>query len=155
MTDDEYAIKLFNLDDITKTHYHALEFTGCEKCPTHFWRYDKWKTRQLLDREGLPHINYTTHYPCYFEFKKLEEIRRKYNLLEDSYVFDDLYFNYFKHEEPILDSTIRLGIWNNDIFKNEFQKVVDDPNIKFVCNSVEGWSKELEDELKIIIKNEQ
>ena len=155
MSDDKYAIKPFNLDDITKTHYHASGFTGCEKAPTHFWSHDKWKTRQLLDREGLPHVNYTTHYPCYFEFKKLEEIRRKYNLLEDSYVFDDLYFNYFKHEEPVLDSTIRLGIWNNDIFKNDFQKAVDDPNIKFMCNSVEGWSKEFEDELKIITKNKQ
>lgn len=153
MTDDEYAIKPFNLDDITKTHYHTSGFTGCEKAPTHFWSHDKWKTRQLLDKEGLPHINYTTHYPCYFEFKKLEEIRKKYNLLEESYVFDDLYFNYFNHEEPILDNTIRLGIWNNNIFKNEFQKAVDDPNIKFMCNSVEGWSKELEDELKIITKN--
>lgn len=152
-TDDEYAIKPFNLDDITKTHYHALEFVGNEKAPKLYWNYDKWKTRQLLDREGLPHINYTTHYPCYFEFKKLEEIRKKYNLLEESYVFDDLYFNYFNHEEPILDNTIRLGVWNKDIFKNEFQKAVDNPNIKFICNSVEGWSKELEDELKIITKN--
>lgn len=153
MTDDEYAIKPFNLDDITKTHYHALEFVGNEKAPKSYWNYDKWKTRQLLDREGLPHINYTTHYPCYFEFKKMEEIRKKYNLLEESYVFDDVYFNYFKHEEPILDNTIRLGVWNKDIFKNEFQKAVDNPNIKFICNSVEGWSKELEDNLKIITKN--
>jgi hypothetical protein len=66
-------------------------------------------------------------------------------------VFDDVYFNYFSHEEPILDSTIRLGIWNNDIFKNEFQKAVDNPNIKFMVNSVEGWSKELENELNKIV----
>ena len=153
MTDDEYAIKPFNLDDITKTHYHAPEFVGNEKAPKSYWNYDKWKTRQLLDREGLPHVNYTTHYPCYFEFKKMEEIRRKYNLLEESYVFDDVYFNYFKHEEPILDNTIRLGVWNKDIFKNEFQKAVDNPNIKFICNSVEGWSNELEGKLEIITKN--
>ena len=153
MTDDEYAIKPFNLDDITKTHYHALEFVGNEKAPKSYWNYDKWKTRQLLDREGLPHVNYTIHYPCYFEFKKMEEIRKKYNLLEESYVFDDVYFNYFKHEEPILDSTIRFGVWNKDIFKNEFQKAVDNPNIKFMCNSVEGWCKELENNLEIITKN--
>ena len=153
MTDDKYAIKPFNLDDITKTHYHALEFVGNEKAPKSYWNYDKWKTRQLLDREGLPHVNYTTHYPCYFEFKKMEEIRKKYNLLEKSYVFDDVYFNYFKHEEPILDNTIRLGVWNKDIFKNEFQKAVDNPNIKFICNSVEGWSEELENKLEIITKN--
>lgn len=152
MTDDEYAIKPFELSDITKIYYHNITFTGNEKSPKSFWNYDKWKTRQLLDRENLSHINYTIHYPCYFEFKKMEEIRKKYNLLEESYVFDDIYFNYFKHEDPILDSEIRLGIWNNNIFKNEFQKAVNNPNIKFVCNSVEGWSKELEDNLKTIIK---
>ena len=153
MTDDEYAIKPFNLDDITTVHYHNTTFFGNEKCPKSYWNYDKWKTRQLLDREGLPHMNYTTHYPCFFEFKKLEEIRKKYNMLEESYVFDDVYFNYFEHDEPILDSTVRLGIWNNEIYKNEFQKAVDDPNIKFVCNSVEGWSKELENDLEKIINN--
>jgi len=153
MTDDEYAIKPFDFDDIIKTYYHASEFTGCEKAPAYFWSHDKWKTRQLLDREGLPHVNYTTHYPCYFEFKKMDEIRKKYNLLEESYVFDDIYFNYFQHEEPILDSTIRLGIWNKRIYDEEFQSALNNPDIKFICNSIEGWSKELEYELEKIIKN--
>ena len=151
MTDDEYAVKPFELSDITKTHYHNKTFFGNEKCPKSFWNYDKWKTRQLLDREGLPHINYTTHYPYYMDFKKLDEIQKKFNLLQESYVFDDVYFNYFEHEEPVLDCEIRLGIWNNDIFKNEFQKAVDNPNIKFMCNSVEGWSKDLEDNLSKIV----
>ena len=74
MTDDEYAIKPFDLKDIMKTYYLSTNFIGNEKQPTSYWNYDKWKTRQLLDRENLPHINYTTHYPCYFEFKKLKEI---------------------------------------------------------------------------------
>ena len=149
--DDYYPIKSFDLSNITKMYYHSLNFIGNEKSPKSFWNYDKWKTRQLLDKEGLPHINYTIHYPCYFEFKKLDEIWKKYNMLEESYVLEDVYFNYFSHEEPILDSEIRLGIWNKTIFENEFQKAVDNPNIKFMCNSVEGWSKELEDELYNIV----
>jgi hypothetical protein len=52
-----------------------------------------------------------------------------------------------------LDSTIRLGIWDNNIYKNEFQNAVNNPDIKFICNSVEGWSKELENSLEIITKN--
>ena len=151
-TDDEYAIKPFTLEDILITHYHSPSFSGREDQPTWFWNHDKWKTRQLLDKENLPHINYTTHYPAYFEFNKLKEIRDKFNMLNESYVFDDVYFNYFPHEEPVLDSTIRLGIWSKSIFKNDFQKAVDNPNIKFVCNSVEGWSRELEDELWKIVK---
>lgn len=152
ITDDEYAVKPFDLSDIKSTYYHSSSFTGCEKCPTSFWRHDKWKTRQLLDKYNLPHINYTTHYPCYFEFKKFDEIREKFNMLEESYVFDDVYFNYFKHEEPILDSKIRLGIWDNEIYKNAFNKAVEDHNIKFMCNSVEGWSKELENSIAELVK---
>ena len=151
MTDDEYAVKPFDLSDITRIYYHNKTFFGNEKCPKSFWNYDKWKTRQLLDREGLPHINYTTHYPCYFEFKKMDEIRKKYNLCEESYVFDDVYFNYFEHEEPVLDCEIRLGIWNKEIFERDFQKAVENPKIKFMCNSVEGWSKDLEDNLMKIV----
>ena len=149
--DDYYPIKPFELSDIKRIYYHNKTFFGNEKAPKSYWNYDKWKTRQLLDREGLPHVNYTIHYPCYFTFKNMDEIRKKYNLCEESYVFDDIYFNYFEHEEPILDCEIRLGIWDRGIFEREFQKAVDNPNIKFMCNSVEGWSKDLEDNLMKIV----
>ena len=152
MTDDEYAIKPFNLEDVTGMFYHSMSFTGNENAPTSYWNHDKWKTRQLLDRENLPHINYTTHHPYYLEFNKLQEIWDKFNMFEESYVFDDVYFNYFEHDEPVLDNEIRLGIWNHNIFKNDFEGAVNNPNIKFVCNSVDGWSKELEDELWKIVK---
>jgi hypothetical protein len=151
MNDDFYAIKPFDLEDITTTHYHALDFTGNESCPTYFWNHTKWKTRKLLENEQLSHINYSTHYPYFLEFKKLNEIWSRFNMLNESYVLEDIYFNYFPHKEPVLDSTIRLGIWNNTIFKNEFQKAVENPNIKFVCNSVEGWSKGLEEALEKIV----
>lgn len=151
MTDDEYAIKPFNLQDIMQPHYHSLEFIGNKHQPTWFWNHDKWKTRQLLDRENLPHVNYTTHFPYYMEFKKLTEICDKFDLYNESYVFDDLYFNYFKHEDPVLDSKIRLGIWHKDIFKREFQDAILNSDIKFVCNSVEGWSEELEEGLSKIV----
>ena len=153
MSDDFYSIKKFDLKDITTIHHHSNIFIGNEKQPAWYWNHDKWKTRQLLDKEHLPHINYTTHYPCYFEFNKLKEIWDKFNMRNESYVLEDIYFNYFKHDEPILDSTIRLGIWNKQIFDNEFQNAVNNPNIKFVCNSVEGWSKDLENELQKIIDN--
>jgi len=153
MVDDNYAIKPFNLEDIITTHYHSLSFNGTKEHPTRFWNHDKWKTRQLLDKENLPHINYTTHYPRYFEFSKLKEIWDKFNMDNESYVLEDIYFNYFNHEEPILDSTIRLGIWNNDIYKKDFQNAIENPDIKFVCNSVQGWSRELENDLKKIILN--
>ena len=151
LTDDEYAVKPFVLSDITKIYCHSFNFTGDNKAPTSYWKYDKWKTRQLLDKYNLPHVNYTTHYPCWFDFKKFDEIQKKFDMLKESYVFDDVYFNYFEHEDPVLDSTIRLGIWNYNIYKNEFKNAVGNPNIKFICNSVEGWSKDLEKDLEKIV----
>lgn len=149
--DDYYPIKPFEFEDIEKTHYHSLSFVGDKNAPTSYWIHDKWKTRQLLDKHNLPHLNYSTHYPAYFEFKKLNEMWEKFDMFNESYEFDDVYFNYYEHEKPILDSEIRLGVWNKEILNNDFQKAVENPNIKFMCNSVEGWSKELEDKLSKII----
>jgi hypothetical protein len=151
MVDDNYAIKPFTLEDIMTVYHHAMSFTGQESAPTSYWNHDKWKTRQLLDREGLPHVNYTSHFPYYMEFVKLKEIMDKFNLLEESYVFDDIYFNYFTHPDSRIDDSIRLGIWNYNIYKRDFQNVLHNPNIKFICNSVEGWSKELEEDLKRVV----
>lgn len=153
MSDDNYAVKPFTIDDITTIHYHSESFFGNKNTSANFWTHDKWKTRQLLDKAKLPHINYTTHYPCYFEFSKLEEIWKKFNMFKESYVLEDIYFNYFPHPKPIKDDTIRLGVWNQKIYKNEFQKAMDNPNIKFVCNSVSGWSEELENSLQKIVNN--
>ena len=147
MTDDNYAIKPFTLFDILQTHYHASSFTGNSKSPVNYWNHNKWKTRQLLDKENLPHINYTTHYPCWFDMEKLLFIVDKYDLLNESYVLEDVYFNYYEHDKPVLDSEIRLGIWDSKIFERDFNEAITNPDIKFVCNSVEGWSKELEDNL--------
>ena len=151
MVDDNYAIKPFTLFDILQTHYHSQSFTGNSKAPKSYWNHNKWKTRQLLDRENLPHINYTTHFPCWFDFEKLLAIIEKYDLMNESYVLEDIYFNYYEHEKPIKDDEIRLGIWNYDIYKREFQKALEKPNIKFMCNSVEGWSKDLENDLRKLI----
>jgi hypothetical protein len=98
MVDDNYAIKPFTLFDILQTHYHSQSFTGNSKAPVNYWNHNKWKTRQLLDKENLPHINYTTHFPCWFSIEKLLFITDKYNLKNESYVIEDVYFNYYKHE---------------------------------------------------------
>ena len=149
--DDVYAIKPFNLEDITTIHYHQMEFSGNKNAPASFWIHDKWKTRQLLDKENLPHINYATHYPCYFEFAKLKEIWDKFDMRHESYAYEDIYFNYFEHDEPVLDSEIRFGIWGCDNLLNDFYNELDNHKIKFICNSNAGWSKELENKLEQII----
>lgn len=150
-SDDVYPIKPFSLDDIKTPHYLAQSFDGAENRPQSYWLHNKWKTRQLLDAENLPHIDYTTHFPYYYEFSKLNEIWDKYNMRNESYVLEDLYFNYFEHPAPVLVDTIRLGIWFKCDYIKHFRQALENPNIKFICNSNYSWCEELENELRQII----
>jgi hypothetical protein len=152
IADDIYSIKPFDLEDITTPHYHSKMIDGSDKLPLAAFFNNKWKTKQLLEENGLPCINYTAHYPVYYEFSKLREIWNKFNMREESYVLEDVYFNYFEHEEPVLDDDVRFGVWSEDVYRNGFEKAVSNPCIKFTCNSVEGWSEELENSLNKIIK---
>ena len=69
----------------------------------------------------------------------------------NSFVIEDIYFNSFRHEVPIPDDKIRFGVWSKKGFDEELSAAIADPNIKFICNSVEGWSPELERILERII----
>lgn len=84
---------------------------------------------------------------------KLLKLDRKINLKKNSYVLENLYFNMFPTKDMVQVDSIRLGVWDNNIFRDKFKDAINDPNIKFVCNSVQGWSKELEVELNKIIND--
>ena len=104
-----------------------------------------------MDKEGFSHINYTTHFPCYFEFDRFKNLWDRFDMRNESYVPEDVYFNSYIHEYPVLDDRVRLGIWNTENTLQKIKEADEDPQIKFVCNSVEGWSKELEEALWQII----
>lgn len=153
LADDHYAVKNFVLDDILTTHYHQPSFTGDKSKPTSYWKHDIWKTRQLLDKEKLPHVNYTTHFPFYVEFCKTKELCDKYNLTHNSYCFESLYFNYYSHEEPVIDSDIRYAICNReDSLRANIQNAINNTSIKFLFSSNDGWSEYLHKQLKELIQ---
>ena len=151
MVDDNYAIRPFNYFEIFQTHYLNDAFTGVKDAPTTYWKHDKWKTRQLLDAANLPHINYTTHFPCYFNFKKLQAIWNEFDMRNESYVPEDVYFNKYNVSKPLSVKSIRYGIWGPKQMGAPLETALADPNIKFLCNSVEGWSPELEQILSNLI----
>lgn len=151
MVDDNYAIRPFNFSDIATVHYHRKSFDGDKDLPSSYWGYDKYKTRQLLDKLKLGHINYSTHYPCYFEFAKLKKIWDKFDMRHESYVIEDLYFNIHQQKVVVLADYIRVGIWDQESFKQKFEQALQSQNILFVCNSAEGWSPLLEYELSKIV----
>lgn len=141
VADDCYAIKPFTATDILTVYYHQPSFSGEKDKPTNFWRHDVWKTRQLLDREKLPHINYTIHCAYYFEFAKIKELRDKYNLCENSYCLESLYFNYFTHETPVIDTMIRYSICEEVDRKPENLDAALKSKVKFMFSSNRGWHK--------------
>lgn len=152
MADDNYAIKPFDFEDISTIHYLDDDFKGQKDLPCSFWKHDKWKTKELLLSFDLPTKNYTTHYPCFLEFSKLKEIWNKFDMRNESYVLEDVYFNYFPHEKPIKADLIRLGIWKPTDFL-KINEVKSNTNIKFIANSELGFTDLLEDELERILKN--
>lgn len=69
----------------------------------------------------------------------------------ESYVLEDIYFNYFKHNDPKPITDIKFMIRLQREFINDFYNIIDKPNIKFICNSASGWSRELENKIKMLI----
>ena len=54
-----------------------------------------------------------------------------------------LYYNYYDFKTVVNANSIRTGIWDTIDTKGKVQAAIDNPNIKFICNSVAGWSKGL------------
>lgn len=96
--DDNYLVRDITVDDVRRLRYRDdvfethPEFGG--------WKIDQWRTRQLLDREGLPHRNFTTHVPCWFDWARLEELWRRYDMERNSYVVENLYYNIYCGDVP-------------------------------------------------------
>lgn len=152
LADDQYAVKNFTMDDILTIHYHQPSFTGEKSKPASYWKHDMWKTRLLLDKENLPHVNYSTHFPYYFEFNKTQELCSKYDLTHNSYCYENLYFNYYSHEEPVIDSDIRYAVCSRkDSSGSRIQDAINNTSIKFLFSSNDGWNESFHRQMKSLI----
>ena len=137
--DDNYLVSDVTFADIQQLKYRDDEFNVSPGCG---WRFDKYRTRLLLDREGLPHRNYTTHVPCWFRWDRLEYLWLKYNMRYESYVIEDLYYNIFHASEPAIQcNEVKFQLCAPE----QWQMVPNEMQHKtWICNSPGGWSKELE-----------
>lgn len=141
--DDEYPIKDFDYHFLTQVTFLQDKFMGNASAPTNYWSHDMYKTRQLLDKEKKPHVNYCNHHPFYFDMERFHEMSMKFNLANNSAIRENLYYNYYDFKTVVNVNSIRTGIWDTIDTKKKVQAAIDNPNIKFICNSVAGWSKEL------------
>ena len=152
MMDDIYAVRPFTLKDVKTVHCIRGKCYGDKNYPVCSWKYDRWKTKMLLEKENLPCVNYATHYPQFFDFSRLKYLWDRYNMREESYSYEDLYFNYFNHLEPEFTHMIRFKNGNNEKYKLGLMEVINNPSIIFINNAAEGWTEWLEKEIEKILE---
>lgn len=149
VADDVYAVNNFDIYDIMvlKQNGHKLvvdpnKHSGFER--------DKRKTIEALSKEGLPIRNFTTHLPTWFEWDKLEKLWEKYDMENNSYIIEDLYFNtYYADRLPLplhIDyDNMKCGVYRRNPRISYIEKAF--RNKIWIQNSVEGWIPELVDML--------
>ena len=137
--DDNYLVSDICFADIEQLKYRDDEFNVT---PGGGWKFDQYRTRQLLDREGLPHRNYTTHVPCWFRWDRLEYLWLKYNMRYESYVVENLYYNIFHAGEMAIQcNEVKFQLTAPE----QWKEVAAQMQCKtWICNSPNGYSRELE-----------
>lgn len=148
VADDCFAIKPFDMSDLQRLCINAESFDGDAES-RNGWLRDKARTRALLDQEGLPHRNFTTHLPYLFEWDKWEAVVTKYGMDKQSYVIEDVYYNtYFPEAEAVLldHGTDALRCWmsHGAIPPEDVYKAINGRK-KWVCCSVAAYTYIVED----------
>ena len=150
VADDVYAINDFDLTDVKLLKQRESE-VNADPRSFNAWIRDKAKTKKVLLEGGYPTRGFTTHLPQYYEWGKLEALWEKYDMENESYVMEDLYYNiYYPTRIPLqlhIDfDNFKCGIYRRnprlDYIDRAFKKQI------WLQNSPEGWIPYLEEALK-------
>lgn len=150
VADDCFAVNDFTYDDIKALKVHDTEFLGSDD-KYNGWRRDVLKTRLMLESKGLPRRNFTTHLPMLFEWDKWEAIVKEYDMENESYVIEALYYNtYNRDDEAILlchdTDSIRCWMGSSSVPPHDARIAL--ATKKWICCAVNGYSYIIEDLLK-------
>lgn len=148
--DDVFAVNDFTLEDVKlpKVQELWIPTVGAKNHPN-AWRRNLAKTGIICHRDGLDTFNWTTHLPHYYEWDKLFALYDKYDCDHNSYVIENLYYNYYLPDKrPYL-------LNRNDPWKYEVSFVppyIPDLHNAFatkvwVTCTESGWSERMEEEL--------
>lgn len=146
--DDYYAVNDFDINDVKSWKYIG-ESNFSHNSHNH-WQRDKAKTADRLREEGYTTLNYTTHLPQWYEWDKLLMLWDKYSMASESYVMEDLYYNIYHKDEPLIqlskDDNIKLGIYEKNVSAQTIRNAL--KTKIWINNSVKGWSPMLGQILK-------
>ena len=145
VADDVYAVNNFDINDIMvlKQNGNSL-VVGDVRSP---WEREKLKTIKKLESEGYPTRNFTTHLPVWFDWDKLESMFDKYDMDNNSYILENMYFNiYYQDRIPaplhIDHDNFKCGVYRPNprmnYIHNAFKTKI------WIQNSVEGWTPALD-----------
>jgi len=149
-SDDFFAVNDFTLDDVKFPKYldDELPRVGLNHF-NHFFR-SQVKTRKLCEREGFGIMDWTTHLPMWLNAKKLHTIIEDYDMVNEGYIVENIYFNKHKPEgEPFklcLNDRWKFGVYYQPLDKQGFYNAL--ARKIWVCCSIRGWGDQLEAELR-------
>lgn len=141
VADDCYAIRDFTMKDVKPMKFIHGGIDYDPKSPN-AWRRDAMKTKYLLKSLGLPDRNFTTHIPIWFEWDKVEELWDKFDMEHESYVIEDLYFNYYYPVAGAIElnedsDNIKCGVYNTR--PNPERLLAAFSNKIWINNNPDGW----------------
>lgn len=140
--DDEYPVRPFDWSFLTQVTYLQTSFIGNLSAPTNYWSHDMGKTRVILDKLSKPHVNYCNHHPFYFDMETFHKMSQGFDLANNSLIRENLYYNIYHNGVTKNVNDIRYGQWDQRL--DGMRRALYNEDIKFVCNSVAGWSETLE-----------
>lgn len=136
--DDCYPVQDFHFSDVLLPKYFEPEIPECNE-EEGFW-HDMEKTRLRLQKLGLGNRNWETHCPRYYDFQRYYAVVNDHDLLHQSFVVENLYFNtYFKDADAL-----HITPDSRYIQRLETLNTIPDPTRIWLSNGVYGWSRQLE-----------
>ena len=149
-SDDFFAVNDFTIDDIRLPKYADEELPSkWDKSQNEFW-HTQIKTRILCEEEGFETVNWTTHLPMWFDDVLLLRLINEYNLTENGYIVENIYYNKYTTRAPRTklskdEDRFKFPVWYPELDREALHKAFA-TKIWVTC-SEHGWSPELEEEL--------
>ena len=146
VADDCYAVRDFDFLDVV-TRKCIGEIGKNPIAIPGSWQGDQRRTRDLLEREGLPLVNYTTHLPQWFEWSKIEALWERYGMDTTSYVDELLYYNIYDGDRAAInvhteEQPYKCGVYRSNPRIDYIERCIG--RRIWITNSPVGWVPQLD-----------
>lgn len=148
--DDIYATRDFTMQDVLYPKVRCREINGSFH-HGNAWVRENYRTRKILENDGLPAMNWVCHLPLWYEWDKLFAIYDKYKCETHSRVVEQLYFNtYYADSKYIVieeeENDYQFKLWRKEQDIEELKQAIGKKY--WICNSAAGYTEILEELLR-------